>query len=144
MLSYFRKITKSISAFHFTETQCCILGIVVLILGILCIKNDIMSTQEGFDNPTNLTYYYMEKCKYCKEFNPIWDEFVQQYEGKIVLKKINMDDAGKDLDTFQINSFPSVVLYNKEGNFKKYEGKRTVDGLMKFAGAKVHKKEQDK
>ena len=76
----------------------------------------------------------MEKCKYCKEFNPVWDDFVKKYNGKIVLKKISNNDAGNDLDKYDIQSFPTVVLSNDNGEFKKFEGERTVEGLMKFAG----------
>jgi thiol-disulfide isomerase/thioredoxin len=96
----------------------------------------LISTQEEFDNPSKMTYYYMEKCKYCKEFNPVWDDFVKKYKGNLVLKKISNTDAGNDLDKYDIQSFPTVVLSNDKGEFKKFEGDRTVDGLMKFADGK--------
>lgn len=136
MLSYLRKCLKSISSFQFSDTQCCILMILVVLLCIIYFNNGLISTQEEFDNPSKMTYYYMEKCKYCKEFNPVWDDFVKKYKGKLVLKKISNTDAGNDLDKYDIQSFPTVVLSNDKGEFKKFEGDRTVDGLMKFADGK--------
>ena len=134
MFSYMRKCLKSIVSFRFSDTQCCILCIILVILGLIYFKNDLMKSFEEFENPSNMTYYYMEQCKYCKQFNPIWNEFVQKYKGKIVLKKVSMEDAGNDLDKYHINSFPTVVISNKDGDFKTFEGDRTVEGLMKFAG----------
>lgn len=134
MLSYLRKCMKNIASFQFSDSQCCILCILVFLLVLVYYNNGIMSSLEEFENPSNMTYYYMEKCKYCKDFNPVWDEFVQKYNGDVVLKKISMEDAGNDLDKYKINSFPTVVLSNDKGDYKVYEGKRTVDGLMKFAG----------
>lgn len=134
MFSYLRKCVKRIVSFQFSDSQCCILCILVVLLGLIYYNSGMLTSQEEFENPSNMTYYYMEKCKYCKEFNPVWDEFVQKYDGKVVLKKISMEDAGNDLDKYKINSFPTVVLSNDKGEFKMYEGKRTVDGLMKFAG----------
>ena len=134
MFSYLRKCLKNIASFQFSDTQCCILCIFVVILFIIYYNNDFLSTQEEFENPSNMTYYYMEKCKYCKDFNPVWDEFVKKYKGNLVLKKISMDNAGNDLDKYDIQSFPTVVLSNDKGDFKKFDGERTVDGLMKFAG----------
>ena len=125
-------IKKSIKTFQFTETHCALLFIVVVSLCFL-VYGSYFTSQEAFKNPTHITYYYMEKCKYCKEFNPVWNEFVQKYEGKIILKKISMEDAGNDLDRFNINSFPTVVKYNDEGAFEIYEGPRTVKQLLEFA-----------
>ena len=128
-------IQKSFKSFQFTEVQCALLLIVAVFLGIV-LYGRIFTSYEGFEKPTNITYYYMEKCKYCKEFNPVWNEFVQKYEGKIILKKISMEDAGNDLDRFNINSFPTVVMYNEKGDYKVYDGPRTVKQLLAFADNK--------
>ena len=87
---------------------------------------------ENFGNPTSCTYYYWDKCKHCIEFMPTWDQFVQNYNGNIVLKKVEKADAGADLEKYKIQGFPTVVLFDKDGNTKTFEGSRTQEGLKQF------------
>ena len=90
------------------------------------------SKTENFGNPASCTYYYMNNCGHCKRFSPEWDDFVQSYNGPIRLKKIEMNDAGSDLEKYNIQGFPTILFLDEEGNSKFYEGPRTSDGLNKF------------
>ena len=90
------------------------------------------SKTENFGNPASCTYYYMNNCGHCKRFSPEWDDFVQSYNGPVRLKKIEMNDAGSDLEKYNIQGFPTILFLDEEGNSKFYEGPRTSDGLNKF------------
>ena len=90
------------------------------------------SIMENFGNPTSCTYYYMTNCGHCKTFTPEWDKFVQNYTGKIVFKKVEMNQAGKDIEKYNIKGFPTVLIMDEAGETKEYYGPRTSDGLKKY------------
>lgn len=89
-------------------------------------------SMENFGNPTTLSYYYMENCGHCKRFNPEWDTFVQNYTGPVRLRKVEMNEAGSDLEKYNINGFPTVIVVDENGDKKDYDGTRTSEGLTNF------------
>lgn len=90
------------------------------------------SPMENFGNPATLTYYYMENCGHCKRFNPEWDTFVQNYTGHVKLRKVEMNEAGGDLEKYNINGFPTILAVDENGDKKDYDGPRTSEGLTNF------------
>ena len=90
------------------------------------------SPMENFGNPATLTYYYMENCGHCKRFAPEWDTFVQNYTGQVKLRKVEMNEAGGDLEKYNISGFPTILAVDENGDKKDYDGPRTSEGLTKF------------
>jgi thiol-disulfide isomerase/thioredoxin len=91
------------------------------------------SIMENFGNPVSCTYYYMTNCGHCKTFTPEWDKFVQTYTGNdIKFKKVEMNQAGKDIEKYNIKGFPTVLIMDEAGETKEYDGPRTSDGLKKY------------
>tara|TARA_B110000037_G_scaffold19722_2_gene21133 strand:+ start:2835 stop:3224 length:390 start_codon:yes stop_codon:yes gene_type:complete len=90
------------------------------------------SPMENFGNPATLTYYYMENCGHCKRFAPEWDTFVQNYTGQVKLRKVEMNEAGSDIEKYNINGFPTILAVDENGDKKDYDGPRTSEGLNKF------------
>jgi len=90
---------------------------------------------ENFGNPASCTYYYMERCGHCKRFSPEWDNFVQSYTGPVTLRKVEMNEAGKDLEKYNIRGFPTILIVDENGEFKDYDGPRTSEALTKFLDA---------
>ena len=90
------------------------------------------SPMENFGNPATLTYYYMENCGHCKRFAPEWDTFVQNYTGQVKLRKVEMNEAGGDLEKYNINGFPTILAVDENGDKKDYDGPRTSEGLTNF------------
>jgi len=87
---------------------------------------------ENFGNPSTCTYYYMEQCGHCKRFSPEWDNFVQSYTGPVVLRKVEMSEAGDDLEKYNIRGFPTILIIDDNGESKDYDGPRTSEALTKF------------
>ena len=90
------------------------------------------SSMENFGNPSTCTYYYMEQCGHCKRFSPEWDNFVQSYAGPVVLRKVEMSEAGDDLEKYNIRGFPTILIIDDNGESKDYDGPRTSEALTKF------------
>jgi thioredoxin domain-containing protein 5 len=87
---------------------------------------------ENFGNPSTCTYYYMNECGHCKRFAPEWDNFVQSYTGPVTLRKVEMSEAGDDLEKYNIRGFPTILVVDDKGEFKEYDGPRTSEALTKF------------
>ena len=104
--------------------------ILTFILHFLFVRQS--SPMENFGNPATLTYYYMENCGHCKRFAPEWDTFVQNYTGQVKLRKVEMNEAGGDLEKYNINGFPTILAVDENGDKKDYDGPRTSEGLTKF------------
>ena len=90
------------------------------------------SNFENFGNPRTCTYYYMNQCGHCKRFSPEWDNFVQSYTGPVTLRKVEMSEAGDDLEKYNIRGFPTILVVDDKGEFKDYDGPRTSEALTKF------------
>ena len=87
---------------------------------------------EGFGQPKELVYFYMNGCGHCKKFTPTWDQFSQGYNGDLNIRKVERADAGDELDKYQIKGFPTVLLLDGNGGKKEFDGERTIQGLESF------------
>ena len=92
--------------------------------------NTLFNNIEGNSNMANkLTYYYMEGCGHCKNFNPIWDEFTSDYKGPptITFEKIESKNAPSS-----VKGFPTIILTKSDGSTSEFNAKRTIGELQNF------------
>lgn len=78
---------------------------------------------------------YAPWCGYCKSFEPIYKEFAEKVKDSehVVVAKMDGTTNETPLESFEWNSFPTVFFVKAgEKTPVKYEGSRTVDGLMEF------------
>ena len=76
-----------------------VIAVLLIVIYMLFFKKYSL---ESFGNPTSCTYYYMENCGHCKRFSPEWDKFESAYEGPVQLRKLEMNEAGDDLQKYKI------------------------------------------
>jgi thioredoxin-like negative regulator of GroEL len=74
----------------------------------------------------------MNNCGYCDKFTPEWDKFVAGYSGPVVLQKKERQEAGDELNKYNVEGFPTVILCDENGEYKEFNGDRTSDGLNQF------------
>lgn len=91
----------------------------------------LVFTQDNFeekvlksDKPV-MVYFYAEWCGPCKMAAPIIDELSQDYEGKVVIGKLNVDEGTTIAQDYQVMSIPTVIVF-KDGE--------EVDRKIGFAG----------
>tara|TARA_E500000178_G_scaffold195993_1_gene193995 strand:- start:682 stop:1083 length:402 start_codon:yes stop_codon:yes gene_type:complete len=132
MLGYFKSIQKFVENLSLVER---FLFILVCVLVFYLLYRFLMSQKhENFSNPKTCTYYYMDNCGYCEKFTPEWDKFVSEYSGSVVLQKKERNEAGSELDKYNIEGFPTVILCDDNGDYKEFTGERTSSGLASFVG----------
>ena len=113
-----------------------VLVFIFIFLYNLVIGNKVVAynNYENFSNPKTCTYYYMNNCGYCDKFTPEWDKFVAGYSGPVVLQKKERQEAGDELNKYNVEGFPTVILCDENGDHKEFNGDRTSEGLNQFVG----------
>ncbi len=76
--------------------------------------------------------FYAEWCGPCRMMSPLVEQFAEEYEGKVKIGKINVDEEGGIAERFGVQSIPSFVF------IKNGEVVRTVTGAMPRAVLNNH------
>ena len=58
-----------------------------------------------------LVDFWAEWCGPCKMIAPILDELASEYEGKVKIGKVNIDDFQNLATEYRINSIPTLLIF---------------------------------
>ena len=135
MLAFFKLLFKKFNKFHPIVQVLVTFGLLFAVRYVY--KTFLFSyfsafNLEGFGQPKELVYFYMNGCGHCKKFSPTWDQFASRYSGNLKVRKVERSDAGSELDTYQVKGFPTVLLLDGNGGKKEFQGDRTIQGLESF------------
>ena len=79
-------------------------------LAILTDSN-FVSTIKDAGKPV-LVDFYADWCGPCKMVSPIIDKLAQEYQGKILVAKLNIDQNQETTTKYGIMSIPTVILFS--------------------------------
>ena len=65
------------------------------------------------EGKTVLVDFWAPWCSYCRRINPAYEKIAEQYDGKIVVAKVNIDEEPKFAEKEQIEVIPTLVLYRE-------------------------------
>lgn len=83
--------------------------------------------------------FYAVWCGPCKMAAPVVDKLAQDYAGKAVICKLDVDENGQTAKQFGVMSIPTVVVMKKDG-----EKMKEVDRKIGFPGEAGYKQMIDK
>ena len=73
----------------------------------------------------------MKKCKYCLQFNKIWNKIKKNKKRNISYLKINGEENIKLKDKYNIEKYPTIIKQTDD-NFIHFKGNRTLKELNIF------------
>ncbi|MBQ5663021.1 MAG: thioredoxin [Bacteroidaceae bacterium] len=60
--------------------------------------------------------FYADWCGPCRRLAPVLDELAAEYEGKLYIYKVNVDNEKEIAEAFGITSLPTIVFVPLKGN----------------------------
>jgi len=79
-----------------------------------------------------LVDFWAPWCQPCRMLSPIIDEIGQEYQGKVKVCKINVDEQGGLGARFGVMSIPTVILFDKGSAAEKFVGLRAKPQIVQM------------
>ena len=102
---------------------------------------ELTLTDQNFDEELKkatlpvLVDFWAPWCGPCKMMAPIIDEIAKEYEGKLVVAKVDVDSSPQTAMKFGIMSIPTLILFRAGQPDKQLVGYQGKEALMKVLEA---------
>ena len=74
------------------------------------------------NNALVLVDFYASWCMPCKMLSPVIEEIAKEYEGKLVICKIDIDENEELANEYNIMSVPTVIIFKNNENVEEIIG----------------------
>ena len=129
----FNKICRTIGV---PPMYCYLFVFILICVSVFLIQKYLLNNHEGMDSgKKSIVYCYMNGCGHCKNFDPIWDQFMNGSKlPTLSYAKIEASEDPEFMDKMDVRGFPTVIAVDSDGTkIKEHDGARTVDALNDFA-----------
>jgi len=88
-------------------------------------SSNFQSTLDSAKTPV-MVDFYAEWCGPCQMAAPIIDKLADDYKDKIMIAKLNVDEARDVAGEFNVMNIPTVIIFKKDGDDKMVEFDRKI------------------
>lgn len=81
-----------------------------------------------------LVDFYADWCGPCKMMSPILEELSQEFDGKIKIVKINVDNNPELSSEYGVMSIPNMIIFENGKQKENIVGARSKQDLIKYLG----------
>ena len=79
-----------------------------------------------------LADFWASWCMPCKMLSPVLAKIAEEYKGKLIVAKLNVDDCQKTAMAFQIRGIPAVKLFINGKEVDEFVGSQHESIIKKF------------
>jgi thioredoxin 1 len=88
-------------------------------------SSNFQSTLDNAKTPV-MVDFYAEWCGPCQMAAPIIDKLADDYKDKIIVAKLNVDEARDVAGEFNVMNIPTVIIFKKDEDDKMVEFDRKI------------------
>lgn len=81
-----------------------------------------------------LVDFYADWCGHCKMMSPILEELSQEFDGKIKVVKINVDNNPELSSEYGVMSIPNMIIFENGRQKENIVGARSKQDLIQYLG----------
>lgn len=102
-------------------------------------ENNVNEWKYLGDKPAIIDFY-ANWCGPCKRLSPILEEIAAEYDGEVIIYKVNVDEERDIATAFGIRSLPTLFFVPTQGNPSVVEGFMPKEELYKAMNVTILKK----
>lgn len=78
-----------------------------------------------------LVDFYADWCGPCKMLSPIIEDITNEYKGKLIVGKVDVDQSPKTAQKFNIMSIPTLIIFKNGKIVKQMVGYQSKENILK-------------
>lgn len=79
-----------------------------------------------------LVDFYADWCGPCRAMTPVLDKVAEDFQGRAVIAKLNIDEAQSIAAQYQVTSIPTLILYRNGKEVGRLVGLRDAAAIKQF------------
>lgn len=79
--------------------------------------------------------FWAEWCGPCKMIGPVVEELATEFDGKVKIGKLNVDENGSTAQTYGVMSIPTLILFKDGKEIDRVVGFKPKEELVKLLKA---------
>lgn len=90
------------------------------------------SFSKEVESGTVLVDFFAEWCGPCRMMSPILEQLASQFQGKVVIAKLDIDNEQETAAQFQVTSVPTLILFKDGKEVNRLIGLRDAEAIKEF------------